>query len=91
MATINWNVSRVENDLIVKIAQRVERDLHSPDNRMTVIMDLTACHANGCELKLAEFLEAEPFDFSHDYYGIRRHLNRNTGKLEGCFLPRYAV
>lgn len=88
---IDWHVSKTENDLIVKIAQRVERDLQSPDNRMTIIMDLTACHANGCQLKLAELLDAAPFDFSHDYYGIRLHINRTTGKLEGCFLPRYAA
>jgi len=53
-------------------------------------MDVTACHVNGCPLKLQELLEADDFNFSHDIFGIRRHLNRETGQLENCFLPRFA-
>lgn len=30
------------------------------------------------------------FDFAHDVYGIMRHMDRTTGKLGGCFLPRCA-
>jgi len=26
----------------------------------------------------------------HDVSGIARHLNRETGRLEGCFLPRFS-
>lgn len=53
-------------------------------------MDITACHANGCPLKLVELLKADEFNFMHDAMGIRRHINRANGKLMNCFLPRYA-
>jgi hypothetical protein len=53
-------------------------------------MDIAACNANGCKLKLEEFLAAPGFDFIHDVIGIQRHINRETGQLGDCFLPRYA-
>ena len=43
-----------------------------------------------CPLDLSALLEAPDSDFAHDVFGIRRHLNRQTKKLEGHFLPRYA-
>ncbi len=52
-------------------------------------MDLTACHRNGCPLDLAALAEADDFNFSHDVFGIRRHLNRKTGLLMDFFTPRY--
>lgn len=54
-------------------------------------MDVTATHANGCKLRLDDLLAAEPFDFAHDMFGIRRHLNRETGGLGDCFEPRFAA
>lgn len=90
---INWDVSNEDFRLIHQIAERVERDLHppNPDPFREILMDLMACHANGCPLRLAEFLAADMQDFSHDYYGIRNHLNRGTGKLEDCFTPRFVA
>lgn len=57
---------------------------------MDADMDITACHLNGMPLKLAQLLGADDMNFIHDVFGIRRHLNRETGKLEDCFVPRYA-
>jgi hypothetical protein len=57
---------------------------------METNMDLTATHCNGCPLDLTRFLAAPDSDFGHDLFGIRRHLDRKTGKLGGCFLPRMA-
>ena len=86
---LNWKVSREEHELIMAIVKRAATVV--PDiNRLELNMDITAAHANGCPLKLKELLEAPDFDFSHDVFGIQRHINRNTGKLEDCFLPRYA-
>lgn len=42
-------------------------------------------------LKLEELLAADDSNFVHDAFGIYNHMNRTTGKLEGCFLPRFAV
>ena len=58
---------------------------------MDADMDLTACHSNGCPLKLSELLAADSFNFAHDVFGIRRHINRETGRLENCFSPRFAA
>lgn len=57
---------------------------------MDADMDLTAAHCNGCRLDLGRLAAADDFNFAHDVFGIRRHLNRETGKLENCFMPRYA-
>ena len=54
-------------------------------------MDITATHANGNPLRLKDLLAADDNNFSHDVFGIRRHLDRNTGKLGGFFLPRYSA
>lgn len=51
-------------------------------------MDITACHANGNRLDLQRLLAADEFNFSHDVFGIRRHINRQTGQLKDCFVPR---
>ncbi len=88
---INWDVSNADFKLIHQIAERVERDLHPPDPFRDILMDLMACHANGCPLRLTELLAAKMLDFSHDYWGIRGHLNRETGKLGDCFTPRFAA
>jgi hypothetical protein len=65
---------------------------HTGENvdRMSLHMDLTACHANGTALDLQRLLDAPQFDFVHDVAGIQRHINRDTGKLENCFHPRTA-
>lgn len=51
-------------------------------------MDLCAVIANGEALDLDKLLAFDNPDFAHDIFGIERHLNRKTGKLEDCFLPR---
>lgn len=91
---IKWDVSLEEMDLIVAIAKRAVKmanELGVDYNQMTAVMDINATHANGTPLRLAELLAADNANFSHDVFGIRRHIDRTTGKLGGCFLPRYAV
>lgn len=89
---VNFKVSKFENDLILKIADRAEPLYRKVgDKKMALVMDLTACHANGCNLRLDEMLKADDFNFAHDIYGIRRHIDRSTGKLGDCFLPRFAA
>lgn len=93
--TINWDVGPDDHTLIVAIAERAT-ELHRLQRRPApklheLVMDLTAVHANGCPLRLDELLEAPDGDFMHDVTGIRRHIDRDTGKLTDCFLPRYSV
>jgi hypothetical protein len=62
------------------------RDIPSP---MDVVMDLSAVHAH-TPLRLEELAAADDFDLVHDVGGIYRHLDRETGELGGCFLPRFS-
>ena len=57
---------------------------------MDADMDITACHVNGNPLRLDELLAADEFNFAHDVFGIRRHIDRETGKLGNCFSPRFS-
>lgn len=89
---MNMTLSQQEFDLIHAIAQRAEKlGLTTIEQRITTMMDLSVTHLNGCPLHLAELLDGEAQDFAHDLGGIRRHLNRETGKLEDFFLPRFAA
>lgn len=85
-----------ERAIISRIAKRaadIMRSHLAPDRHMGVIhimMYLEACHCNGCPLRLSEMEQADDFNLMHDIFGIRAHLDTRTGKLEGCFLPRFA-
>jgi hypothetical protein len=57
---------------------------------LDINMDITAAHLNGNPLRLEALLAADDFNFVHDVFGIRRHLDRKTGKLGDCFLPRFS-
>lgn len=95
---INFIVSKTDAELIEKIADiAISRLPIARLGRLTVVMDLTACHANGCPLDLERFLaSADPstperhFNFAHDILGIINNLDRTTGKLKNCFMPRFA-
>lgn len=62
-----------------------------PGTYLTVEMSILACHLNGCPLDLDKLLRADDFTFVHDVCGIDRHVSRDTGRLENCFLPRCAA
>ena len=87
-----WEINREDLDRLLLVADRAMRELNDyPDDQRTLIRDLNACHSNGCPLDFKGLLEATMQDFSHDIYSIRQHINRRTGKLEGCFMPSYAL
>ena len=79
-----------ESRLIMKIVNRGwETMKKNYKAKIDMIMDIDATH-KCCSLKLQELLDTDDFNFYHDLVGIRQHINRNTGKLEDCFLPRFA-
>lgn len=94
---IDWKkckVSKHEDQIIFAIADRAvleAADLGVDIDRMTVAMDLLACHCCGCPLDLYGLLTAKLPDFCHDVFGINKYLDRETGELTECFLPRYAL
>ncbi|GAD26436.1 hypothetical protein Gbth_017_148 [Gluconobacter thailandicus F149-1 = NBRC 100600] len=92
MNKISFDVTPDEALVIGKIVSRylklVKR--HGQDEELQSRMDITACHANGCRLRLAELLVANDFNFMHDCVGIERHLCRQTGALKGLYRPRFS-
>lgn len=91
---IDFNASKEDFTTASAIAKRAAELAKAHEVKLSmsdVVMDIVATHANGCPLKLTELLAADDGNFAHDVFGIRRHLNRSTGKLEDCFLPRFAA
>ena len=86
---------REEFELIGKICDRAEEmgivaPSADPQNRrMNLMMDIANAHKD-VGLNLVALLEADDLNFAHDVFGIQRHMNRSTGKLEDFFVPRYA-
>lgn len=87
---INFKAARDESDAIFAIVQRAE-NLGWKGNRMTTVMDLTACHLNGCPLDLQRMKTAPDYSVIHDVAGIARHIDRETGKLRDHFSPHCAA
>lgn len=88
--TINWTASIDDADKMFAIATRAwrspsVRDLYN-GNKLTLLMDLNACHCNGTPLRLADFVAAGDGDFFHDVAGIAVNMDRETGSsLAKCW------
>lgn len=86
---INWKkVKEGERDKCVLIINRA-RTLVTIKDRMGAEMDILAAHLD-CPMKLDELLAADDGNFGHDVFGIMENINRKTGKLNNCFVPRFA-
>lgn len=61
--------------------------------RINLVMDLLAADGvNGnAALDWDRLLAGDDFNFMHDICGISRHIDRNTGKLGGYFMPRITI
>ena len=88
---VSFKTTSEETASIAKIADRAAAlgMLGRHYSRMTLLMDLSACHANGCPLDFARMADADDANLAHDVAGIANHLDRETGKLTGHFLPRF--
>ena len=90
---IKFTATKKDNALIGKIVDRAVGYYKQAKVRVSaqdIEMDITATHLNGCRLNLGGLLAADQFNLMHDVCGINQNLNRTTGKLENCFLPRFA-
>jgi hypothetical protein len=87
-------LTRTEYKLIHAVAERAVRMAAAAGidyDMMTAELDITACHLNGNPLRLKELAYwADDANFGHDIFGIRRFMNRETGKLSDEFSPRYS-
>lgn len=88
---VSFTVTKAERAKIVKIARRavaLAEEHGLAYDQQWAEMDITACHANGMRLDLDKLLKADDFNLAHDVFGIRRHLDKQTGQIQNCFVPR---
>jgi len=86
---VNWTTTKQDTKLLAEIVKRAMKlKPLKKQRRLDVMMDIQAAHCNGCKLDLVKFLGFDEFNFAHDVVGILNHIDRTTGKLTQCFLPR---
>jgi len=88
--TVQFDTTQEERIQIALIAERA-KDLNPEITLLSMRMDITACHCNGCPLDLNKLLYAPAFDFIHDIVGIWKNLDRSTGEIRNHFLPRSSL
>ena len=95
---IKWkDVTKETTEKVSQVVERAKNEGYTPVSIPEDIagdffglwMDLQAVSLI-VNLDWEGLLKAPLVDFYHDLSGIQRHLNRKTGKLENCFLPRFA-
>ena len=93
MKTTKLEERRKEMQAILKVIERAQTLV--PDflktrsyPQMDMLLDLEAVNSSGDGLDFEKLIKFDDFNFLHDILGIRKHINRETGELEDCFLPR---
>lgn len=81
---IALDIAKRARDMDRKYNQRHARDVLSWQ------MDILATHVI-TPLRLIDLRDADDANFAHDLFGIARHLDRNTGRMQDCFLPRFTA
>lgn len=87
--TPEFNASGEDRKLIIKIVNRAKK-LGLTTDVLSSAMDITATHELA-PLRLKAFLEADEFNFRHDFCGIHNCIDRATGRLQKNFVPRFTV
>jgi hypothetical protein len=85
-------MTRREGNLISEIVDRAEklaRRFKQPTVRASIVLDLVMAHRMQ-PLDLELLLAADDANFAHDVFGIMRHIDRNSGAMRDCFVPRFA-
>ena len=90
-------MTRKDVETMAAICKRYEKYCDAHDwimpqwcDRTTRMMDLE--HAHGAApIDLEALLAAPDGEFLHDVVGIHRHMDRSTGELRDCFLPRFTL
>jgi hypothetical protein len=86
----NWNVTPEEKPIIDAIVARAA-EMFPERERTDIAMDIVATHNHACQLRLADLLAADSFNFVHDIVGIGNRLDRETLTLTRGFWPRFAA
>ena len=59
-------------------------------DKTTIMMDLIATHKH-IKLDLGRMAKGNIGDIMHDIVGIYNNLDRTTGEMQNCFLPRFSA
>ena len=86
---IEWHKLQRKDALIIAEIVKRAATIATISDSLTLNMDISAAHIYE-PICLEELLKAPDGDFGHDVFGINRYINRETGKLENGFSPRYA-
>lgn len=74
---------------IVDRAEQLARRFKQRTPRAAIAIDLVMAHRMQ-PLDLELLLKADDGNFAHDVFGIMRHIDRNSGAMRDCFVPRFA-
>ncbi len=95
MPHINFKLTAGDTKLVGKIVNRavkLYKEHKVQCTKLDIHMDIAAVHLNDMPLDLDRLMNVfDDFNFMHDITGINKHLNRTTGKLMHCFVPRCAA
>ena len=82
-------IDKEKEILIMEIVNRAEELGLMQTDRFTALLDMGKAteHFN---LRLAEMLNANAFNFTRDFIQIQNESNRATGKFSNRFVPRFA-
>lgn len=84
--------SREDMQLILAILNRAKQMPAFDEQeiaRVDFVLSLQAAH-HRTPLDLEGLLQADEYEFTHDAFGILRHMDLDTGELADDFLPRFA-
>lgn len=82
-------MTKEDLDLQYKIVKRAQTLGIARGEQITQMIDMDIASAQ-FNLRLGDMLYADDLNFAHDFIGIQKHMNRETCRVEDCFVPRFA-
>ncbi len=82
-------LNKEQTALAMEIVNRAKKLGLMQSDKTTALIDMEKAteHFN---LRLADMLNADVFNFAHDFIQIQNDINRTTGSFSGRFVPRFA-
>lgn len=87
---IDFSTNLEDAVAVLERVSKITGNVYVGKNRMAFLMDILAADGeNGNRpIDYKRLLAADDFTFIHDVGGICTHMDRTTGLLGGCFIPR---
>lgn len=82
-------LDKEQTELTIKIVNRAEKLGLMQTGRITALLDMEKA-TEDFNLQLTDMLNADVFNFAHDFVQIQNDINRTTGKFSNRFVPRFA-